>query len=108
MVWAGISLGESSGLHITWNSNLTTKRIMPKIPELVLCRTKYYQKCLELIRKTHSARSLPLLTVRDMEIALQEQWSGITQSLTDKPTASMPNKKQMSGSLNRSVAPYTI
>ncbi|GFW45244.1 hypothetical protein TNCV_4733521 [Trichonephila clavipes] len=64
----------------------------PKAPYRTLPPYAAAVECLGLIRATHSARSLPSLTVRDVEIALLEELNGIPQSLIDNLIASMLNK----------------
>ncbi|GFW26777.1 transposable element Tcb2 transposase [Trichonephila clavipes] len=96
-VWGGISIGGRTDLHIIRNGTLTGRRmIMPDRIELVWWRTclklKQYsvwndQRALpdlnpiehvwDMLGRRIAARPRPPATVRDLEIALLEEWNSI-------------------------------
>ncbi|GFU70313.1 transposable element Tcb2 transposase [Trichonephila clavipes] len=112
MVWGGISIGGHTDLHIIRNGTLTGRRmIMPDRIELFWWRTclklKQYsvwngQRALpdlnpikhvwDMLGRRIAARPRPPATVRDLEIALLEEWNSIPQSLIDNLIASMANR----------------
>ncbi|GFT61875.1 transposable element Tcb1 transposase [Trichonephila clavipes] len=88
MVWGGISIGGRTDLHIIWNGTLTGRRERPACsPDL-----NPIEHVWDMLGRRIAARPRPPATVRDLEIALLEEWNSIPQSLIDNLIASMANR----------------
>ncbi|GFS50615.1 transposable element Tcb2 transposase [Trichonephila clavipes] len=122
MVWDGISIGRRTDLHIIRNGTLTGRRYADEIlrpyviPYAGAIEARLVENMLEaetiqrmewpacspdlnpiehvwdMLGRRIAARPRPPATLRDLEIALLEEWNSIPQSLIDNLIASMANK----------------
>ncbi|GFU82313.1 transposable element Tcb2 transposase [Trichonephila clavipes] len=107
MVWGGISIGGRTDLHIIRNGTLTGRRYADEIlrPHVIPYagaigdsfvfqddKARPHRDRLDILGGRIAARPRPPATVRDLEIALLEEWNSIPQSLIDNLIASMANR----------------
>ncbi|GFU51982.1 transposable element Tc1 transposase [Trichonephila clavipes] len=104
MVWGGISIGGRTDLHIIRNGTLTGRRsrLVENMLEAETIQRMEWTACYpdlnpiehvwDILGRRIAARPRPHATVRDLEIALLEEWNSIPQSLIDNLIASMANR----------------
>ncbi|GFX94522.1 transposable element Tcb2 transposase [Trichonephila clavipes] len=104
MVWGGISIGGRTDLHIIRNDTLTGRRarLVENMLEAETIQRMEWPACSpdlnpiehvwDILGRRIVARPRPPATVRDLEIALLEEWNSIPQSLIDNLIASMENR----------------
>ncbi|GFW60352.1 transposable element Tcb2 transposase [Trichonephila clavipes] len=84
MVWGGISIGGRTDLHIIRNGTLTGRSVLSDLNPI--------EHVWDMLGRRIAVQPRPPATVRDLEIALLEEWNSILQSLIDNLIASMENR----------------
>ncbi|GFT15907.1 transposable element Tcb2 transposase [Trichonephila clavipes] len=104
MVWGGIKIGGRTDLHIIRNGTLTGRRSrqVENMLEAETIQRMEWTACSpdlnpiehvwDMLGRRIAARPRSPATVRDLEIALLEEWNSIPQSLIDNLIASMANR----------------
>ncbi|GFT72691.1 transposable element Tcb2 transposase [Trichonephila clavipes] len=104
MVWGGISIGGRTNLHIIRNGTLTGRRarlVENMLEAETIQRMEWpafypdlnpIEHVWDMLGRRIAARPRPPATVRDLEIALLEEWNSIPICLIDNLIASMANR----------------
>ncbi|GFW82161.1 transposable element Tcb2 transposase [Trichonephila clavipes] len=115
MLWGGISIGGRTDLHIIRNGGIDgpkddnarphRARLVENMLEAETIQRMVWPACSpdlnpiehvwDILGRRIAARPRPPATVRDLEIALLEEWNSIPQSLIDNLIASMANRRSI-------------
>ncbi|GFW06299.1 transposable element Tcb2 transposase [Trichonephila clavipes] len=118
MVFGGISIGGRTDLHIIRNGTLTGRRarLVENMLEAETIQRMEWPACSPdlnpiehvwgILGRRIAARPRPPATVRDLEIALLEEWNSIPQILIDNPIVSMENRCEAVLAVRGDHTPY--